>query len=86
MKNYEILRISEHEAWLERAAEWFHQKWGIPLEAYQDSMRQSLEGKSPVPQWYIVLDGEKIIAGLGVIENDFHDRKDLTPNVCAVYV
>ena len=23
--------------------------------------------------------------GLGVIENDFHDRKDLTPNVCAVY-
>ena len=21
----------------------------------------------------------------GVIENDFHDRKDLTPNVCAVY-
>lgn len=24
-------------------------------------------------------------AGLGVIENDFHNRKDLTPNVCAVY-
>ena len=24
--------------------------------------------------------------GAGVIENDFHDRKDLTPNVCAVYV
>ena len=23
--------------------------------------------------------------GLGVIKNDFHDRKDLTPNVCAVY-
>lgn len=23
---------------------------------------------------------------LGVIENDFHDRPDLTPNVCAVYV
>ena len=23
--------------------------------------------------------------GLGVIENDFHDRKDLTPNICAVY-
>ena len=30
-------------------------------------------------------DGEKIVGGLGVIENDFHDRKDLTPNVCAVY-
>lgn len=31
------------------------------------------------------MDGDKIIAGAGVIENDFHDRKDLTPNVCAVY-
>ena len=28
----------------------------------------------------------KIIGGIGVIENDFHNRKDLTPNVCAVYV
>ena len=32
------------------------------------------------------MDGEKIIGGMGVIENDFHDRKDLAPNVCAVYV
>lgn len=23
---------------------------------------------------------------MGVIENDFHERTDLTPNVCAVYV
>ena len=29
--------------------------------------------------------GDKIIGGMGVIENDFHDRKDLFPNVCAVY-
>ena len=28
---------------------------------------------------------DKVIGGLGVIENDFHDRKDLTPNICAVY-
>ncbi len=27
-----------------------------------------------------------IIGGMGVIANDFHNRKDLTPNVCAVYV
>ena len=25
------------------------------------------------------------LCGLGVIENGFHDRKDLTPNACAVY-
>ena len=32
------------------------------------------------------MEGGQIIGGLGVIENDFHERKDLAPNVCAVYV
>ena len=31
------------------------------------------------------MDGDRIVGGMGVIENDFHDRKDLSPNVCAVY-
>ncbi|MBQ0135017.1 MAG: GNAT family N-acetyltransferase, partial [Clostridiales bacterium] len=35
--------------------------------------------------WYLCLDGDRIVAGLGVNENDFHDRRDLAPNVCAVY-
>ena len=29
---------------------------------------------------------DEIIGGLGIIENDFHNRKDLTPNICALYV
>ena len=67
-------------------AAWFHEKWGIPLEAYLESMDECLDEKAAVPQWYVAVEGDKIIGGLGVIENDFHDRKDLTPNVCAVYV
>ena len=35
--------------------------------------------------WYLCLDSGRIVGGLGVIENDFHNRKDLAPNVCAVY-
>lgn len=66
------------------AAEWFHNKWGVPKEAYLYCMHEYLEGKTELG-WYLCLDGEKIVGGLGVIENDFHDRKDLTPNVCAVY-
>lgn len=84
--NYEIVKIQEHKELLEQAAEWFHQKWGIPLEAYEESMEECLREKAAVPQWYVVMDGAEIIAGIGVIENDFHDRKDLMPNVCAVYV
>jgi len=85
MKNYEFKIIKENPQMLEETATWFHQKWGIPRDAYVESMQESLE-KEAVPNWYVVMDGEKIVAGLGVIENDFHDRKDLTPNVCAVYV
>lgn len=68
-------------------AAWFHQKWGIPEQAYLESMAECLtENSQPVPQWYAVMENDAIIAGAGVIENDFHGRKDLTPNVCAVYV
>ena len=70
---------------LQKAAAWFHQKWGVPMEAYRESMEDCLTGKGPVPQWYLALDGERIVGGMGVIENDFHHRKDLAPNVCAVY-
>lgn len=35
--------------------------------------------------WFLCLDNNKIVGGLGVIENDFHTRSDLSPNICAVY-
>lgn len=80
----EIIRISEHPELAEQAAAWFHGKWGIPLRAYQESMAEC--GKGPVPEWYLAREDACILGGCGVIENDFHDRKDLRPNVCAVYV
>jgi len=82
---YEILRLSDRPEKQEQAAQWFHEKWHIPFSAYWESMTECLTQKNAVPQWYMALEGDRIIGGLGVIENDFHDRKDLTPNVCAVY-
>ncbi|MDF2512369.1 MAG: putative acetyltransferase [Herbinix sp.] len=87
MEQYNFIKIQEQKELMMQAAEWFHQKWNIPKEAYIDSLQECLNNTSfSVPQWYLVMDGEMIIAGIGVIENDFHDRKDLTPNVCALYV
>lgn len=81
-----IVYLRDHPEWMERAADWFHTKWGIPRIAYIESMADCLTGGRVVPQWYLAMQADEIIGGLGVIENDFHDRKDLTPNVCAVYV
>lgn len=83
--DYEIIRLMDRPQMKERAARWFHEKWHIPLEAYLESMEACLAGKEPVPQWYLAMEKDRIIGGLGVIENDYHDRKDLAPNVCAVY-
>ncbi len=66
------------------AAAWFHSKWGVPVEAYLACMTAYLANEIELG-WYLCLENDRIIGGLGVIENDFHDRKDLTPNVCAVY-
>lgn len=66
------------------AADWFHSKWYVPTEAYLECMDAYLNGETEYG-WYLCLSGDRIVGGLGVIENDFHDRKDLTPNVCAVY-
>lgn len=82
----DIIKLREHKELAEMAAEWFHQKWGIPLEAYVESIEECISNKGAVPQWYLAMEKDRIVGGLGVIENDFHNRKDLTPNVCAVYV
>lgn len=84
--DYMIVKLRDMPSVKEQAARWFHEKWGVPLEAYRESMEDCLAGRSAVPQWYIAMEGNQVIGGLGVIENDFHDRKDLAPNVCAVYV
>jgi hypothetical protein len=81
---YKYITLEEWPEGKDEAVEWFHSKWGVPTEAYLEWMDAYLNGESELG-WYLCKDGEKIIAGMGAIENDFHDRKDLTPNVCAVY-
>lgn len=83
---YQIIRLTDRPEIRDTAVQWFHEKWGIPVEAYRESMDECLRERGAVPQWYMAVKDGRIIGGLGVIENDFHDRKDLSPNVCAVYV
>lgn len=83
--NYKIIRLKDEPTLKEKASQWFHEKWGVPLNAYLESMDACIAGNDAVPQWYMAIEGERIVGGMGVIENDFHDRKDLAPNVCAVY-
>lgn len=85
MNNYQLITLRERPELEQAAAAWFHDKWGVPEAAYLECMDAYLAGETELG-WYLCLHGSDITGGLGVIENDFHDRKDLAPNVCAVYV
>lgn len=81
---YTYIALRERPELKAAAARWFYSKWGVPEKAYLDCMEAYLGGETEYG-WYLCLDGDKIVGGLGVIENDFHDRPDLKPNICAVY-
>lgn len=81
---YRFLELREQPGLKKAAAEWFHAKWNVPEAAYLACMDAYLKHETEFG-WYLCLDGDGIVAGLGVIENDFHDRRDLSPNICAVY-
>lgn len=93
----EILRVSEARECAEALAEVMHGWWGIPIESYRESIGEAIRNAErraagedsadiAVPEWYMVMDGERIVGGAGVIENDFHPRRDLSPNLCALHV
>ena len=84
MKEYQYITLREAPEKRDIAAAWFHDKWGVPEEAYLECMEAYLH-KETEYGWYLCLNGKQIVGGLGVIENDFHNRKDLTPNICAVF-
>ncbi|MGN0339052.1 MAG: GNAT family N-acetyltransferase [Lachnospira sp.] len=84
MSDYLYITLRERPELKEYAAEWFHSKWGVSKEAYLECMEAYLDNKTEYG-WYLCINRDRILGGMGVIENDFHDRKDLSPNVCAVY-
>lgn len=84
MSDFKYITLRDNPELKTSAALWFHNKWGVPEEAYLECMDALLNGETK-NGWYLCLDGDKIVGGLGVIDNDFHNRKDLAPNICAVY-
>ena len=84
MAEFQYITLREKPELMDVAANWFHSKWGVPREAYVECMEAYLGNQTELG-WFLCLDDGEIVGGLGVIENDFHDRPDLTPNVCAVY-
>ncbi|MCL2576397.1 MAG: GNAT family N-acetyltransferase [Defluviitaleaceae bacterium] len=84
----EIICIKDKPHLLEAAAGYFAVRWGIDEKLYIDSMKDSLTTSTFFPHWFVMMDGDKIIGGYGIIENDFMVESDcdFSPWFCALYI
>ena len=70
MCEYHIMNLREKPQWKQKAAQWFHEKWSVPEDAYLESIEESLNSENPVPQWYLAVNVCAVY-----VEEEFRCRK-----------
>lgn len=83
-----IISVREQPEWAERIIAYFQKHWATEESrmVYEDCINSCITSPSLLPQWYVLVDGERIIGGAGLISNDFISRMDFYPWVCALYI
>jgi len=84
----EVISLKQHPKRLEQFIGCFSEWWAAEISEviYRDCMTHGLDPDNPLPQWYLLIDGEEVIGGCGLITNDFISRMDLYPWLCALYI
>ena len=83
-----IYSLREHPQQMTAVIAYFQQQWASEesMMIYDDALRRTPGAKNPLPQWYWLQDGERIIGCAGLITNDFISRGELYPWLCALYI
>ena len=84
--SYNIIGIRENPEFAEQAIQYFSERWGIDERIYRDCIINSLTTSSKLPCFYLMIEGNRVIGGFGLITNDFVSRQDLFPYLCALYI
>ena len=83
-----LVSVRENPEYKDLAIQYFQNKWGNEASnmVYEDCITHCIDAVAPLPQWYLLMNGDKIIGCAGLITNDFISRMDLYPWVCALYI
>jgi GNAT superfamily N-acetyltransferase len=83
-----LISVREKPEYKDMAIQYFQSIWGSESSnrVYEDCITHCIDAVAPLPQWYLLLDDDKIIGCAGLITNDFISRMDLYPWVCALYI
>jgi len=83
-----VVSIKKNPEYKDKGIKYIQSKWATPssMKVYEDCITNCITTDNPLPQWYLLLDKDKIIGCGGLITNDFISRMDLYPWVCALYI
>lgn len=83
-----LISVKENPEFKDRAIRYFQSKWANEQSkmVYEDCITHCITTPNPLPQWYLLMDDDKIIGCAGLITNDFISRMDLYPWLCALYI
>ena len=84
----QVVSIRENPELRDKAIAYIQSKWANENSkmVYEDCITHCIDSDVSLPQWYLLIENDKIIGCSGLITNDFISRMDLYPWVCAFFV